>query len=124
MVSNLVKINLRICDYLCCYQFLVFIYDSNNKLVCKQTVRDWDSIDFYPPYIGTYAMKVIVFEKIPKVIYKTSFYYGKSSQNCISFILPSIRNPILHPITIKMTDQNYRGLPIMKGEIKLWQNHI
>lgn len=54
-------------------------------------------------------------------IKRASFYVDCYTQ-CYAFSTYELRNPQDDLVTFLLTDLNYDNLPIMKGEIILWQN--
>lgn len=116
------KINIKCIIYNVLYNciFQVFIYNKNN--VCVFNKCCCGNIFFKPSSFGTY--KIVIIPKIktyPNYI-SSSFIVDEKSDNLIIYNFKKIH--IAPLITIKITDQVYKGLKIMKGEIKLWPNHI
>ena len=104
-------IKCRVQNDLSFYKFKFKIFDLNNKLVLEdETDRN-----------GCYTCN------LPNKIYIVKIY-SKFEPNVMVGILNKKVNNFcfvkMHNITITWFDQNYIGLPIKKGEIKLWPNHI
>ena len=94
---------------LCFYKFKFKIFDLNNILE--------DETNKYGCYTCFLPQK--------KYIVK---FYSDLEPNVMVGILNKEINTFcfikMHNITITLLDKNYVGLPIKKGEIKIWQNHI
>ena len=98
------------------YKFNIKVY-KDNKLICE---RNNNKIFFYAEYYKLYKIKVNTTNNIYPKTKKLNIVFTPT--NCSKIIMNFSRYNIV-PITLKVTDQNYRGLLIEKGEITLWQNN-
>ena len=103
-------IKCRVKNDLCFYKFKFKIFDLDNNLI----------IDSETDKYGCYTCI------LPQKLYIIKIY----SDFCPNVMVGIINKEINHfyfvkmsSITITLLDQNYIGLPIKKGEIKLWPNH-
>ena len=104
-------------DSLSNYKFNIKVY-KENKLICE---KNNNKIYFYAEYYKLYKIKISTNNNLyPKTKCQNVVF---TPTNCSKIIINFSRENT-NPITLKLTDQNYKGLLIEKGEITLWQNHI
>ena len=104
-------IKCRVQNDLCFYKFKFKIFDLNNNLV----------LDAETDKYGSYTCF------LPQKLYIIKIYSDLEPNTMIGVLNKSVNNFCfikMHNIVITLKDQNYIGLPIKKGEIKLWRNHI
>lgn len=99
-----------------CY---IKIYNSKQELVSTGTTNKKGN--FYFDALYNHVYKIIAIENGISKIICTSFISNQKTKE-LTIIFPNQTINKLHPITIEVTDENYQGLPITKGEIKLWKN--
>lgn len=123
MANNKIKLTCYTCNSLNILKYHIFIYNLENKLIINKTIKENDVLYFELPCFDIYKIKIIMYDYIPRIIYKTSFYYSKNCNKLsFAFKIPNINTSIKKPITLTITDQNYKDLQIAKGEIHLWQS--
>ena len=104
-------IKCRVQNDLCFYKFKFKIFDLDNNLI----------IDSETDKYGCYTCF------LPQKLYIIKIYSDLEPSPLIGILNKPVNNFCfikMHLVTITLTDQNYIGLPIKKGEIKLWPNHI
>lgn len=112
-----------ICRVLGCYDglFSVSLYDSCKKMIdLKYADRDGRAV-FIIPQSGVYSVYACAYGLSPKAI--SSKLYLNRDDYCLKYFIFNEYHPerrIIHA-TFHLTDQNYTGLPILKGVTKLWQ---
>ncbi len=99
----------------------VKIYNAYNELVLNSNTDEYGYLKCCLRCGKLYKIIITSKSLFPYKIIK-KIYIGKSEMNKLYFIFTKPIFKRLHPITIRITDQNYNGLPIMKGKIILWQN--
>ena len=103
-------IKCRVQNDLCFYKFKFKIFDLNNNLILDSETDKYGCYTCFLPQ-KKYIIKI----------------YSALNPNPLIGILDKPVNTFCfiksQSVTITLTDQNYIGLPIMKGEIKLWPNH-
>lgn len=98
----------------------VKIYDSNNNLFCEGKTNEFGIFNFIPTKGSIYK---IVIKPIKNCLYPykiCKIYYSNNITKNIPFIFFKYIPKFHHFITFKLTDENYKNLPIEKGEIKIW----
>ena len=95
----------------------ILIFEGNTSLKENYIIYDFPSFDIY---------KIIIYSSqnvIPGYICK-NVYIHKNICSTLLFLfeIPSKKKNI--PKKCYLTDKNYKGLPIMKGEMILWPNHM
>ena len=104
-------IKCRVKNDLCFYKFKFKIFDLNNNLV----------LDSETDKYGCYTCI------LPQKKYIIKFYTTLEPNIMVGILNKQMNNFCFikkHNVTITLFDENYIGLPIKKGEIKLWPNHI
>lgn len=117
MAKKKLKCLVRNC--LTSYKYDIKIYDSNGLLVFNGKTNDYGFIYFEAKNWEVYKIEIEPPIRIYPSIIKKYFIFKENSCDTITFIFYKIL-----PIVIKLIDKNYRNLPIEKGEIILWQDHI
>lgn len=108
------KINIFIINSSC--NNLLQIFDTNNNKIKEVYVNN--KYEFDAKLNCVYKIRIISGSNILKTsIYVSNMYNGP-------YIFSIQKENIFHKILIKFIDQNYCGLKIEKGVIKLWQNNI
>ena len=95
---------------LCFYKFKFKIFDLDKHLI----------LDSETDKYGCYTCI------LPQKKYITKIYSDFEPNPLIGVLNKSVNNFCfirMHNVVITLFDQNYIGLPIGKGEIKLWPNH-
>ena len=93
------------------YKYNIIVYDINNKIICKGVTKD--NIYYFNCKKGYY--KALIYNN-----YLGHKYISFNTNNRIIIVYFNM----FKKITLHFTDKNYIGLPIEKGRIDLWQNHI
>ena len=104
-------IKCRVQNDLCFYKFKFKIFDLCNNLVLSS---ETDKYGCYTCFL-------------PQKLYIIKIYSALDSGVLVGILNKPINNfyfAKMHNIIITLTDQNYIGLPIKKGDVKLWPNHI
>jgi hypothetical protein len=101
-------------DCLGLYKYHILIYNDLNELIIDDYTH-LGKLFFTVPKNKLY--KIVVINKCQRKICKSIF--TNASTEKIIFIFNKI-NLSSHPIITKLTDKYYPGLPIMKGDIDLW----
>lgn len=116
------KVNIKciLVDSINYINYYIWIYNNKNELIDEGFSNNGN---FCFNSFNNQIFKIIIKPessscKICKYIYIDS---KKDNKLCFKF-KSKVKNKCL--ITINLTDQNYKGLPIEKGEIFLWQNNI
>lgn len=120
MEDKILKIKCILCNSINIYKYKLLIYNHNNKLICNDYTNENGCFQFQVPDYGIYKIIFLNSQTNPQKMCVTTLI-RKNHQNkiTITFNYPSKKKLFL----ITLTDQNYRGLPIAKGEIILWQNN-
>lgn len=122
MEKERIKIKCYSCNSRNRYSYHLFVYNSKHHLLVDKHLKKDGSISFTLPYFGIYKIKIIQYNGIEKSIYYTPFLYTKTGKRHLYFSFFNKNDSFFHPITINITDKNYEGLFIKKGEIRLWPN--
>lgn len=116
-----IKIRCLLCNCIAYYPYHILIYNHKQHLIYDGFTTKYGVLDFDFPEYGLY--KIVIKSNnswIPKVN-KKSIFLSPNCSDLLIFTLHSYCNSkSKDPITIRLTDRNYKGLPIEKGEIKLW----
>ena len=80
------------------------------------------NIDCYFNYFGIYKIIINDFGYYNKKRCIILFINKKTPEELLIVNTPFIKKS--HKVNINLTDQNYKGLPIVKGEIILWEKNI
>src|SRR5574344_261718 len=121
MMCN-VNIKCIICDTLNRYSFEIKIYDDCNHLLVNKCTNKFGVLSVKLFKKGLY--KIIIKTKCflyPNYICKKIFINKTNNQFTFNF------NQCIHkthPIIITIVDKYYKNLPLLKGEIHLWQKNI
>ena len=103
-------------DSILSYKFNIKV-SKDNKLICKKNIN---KIFFYAECYKLYKIQVNTNNNLyPKTKCQNIVF---TPTNC-SKILINFSTENMVPITLKVTDKNYKGLLIEKGEITLWQKN-
>lgn len=115
------KIECLVCNSNELNTYCIEIYNSKWELIYKNIIdNNYICVTF--PYSGIY--KVIIKSNNCNILPRTiveSIYVCNTKDITFKFYKCCLINK-KSPVTLKLTDENYVGLPIMKGEIILWQN--
>lgn len=101
------------------YCYKILIYNSKNEKIVDSYTDKMGVFNFKCPCFGIYKIIIIPDYRLVPAKKCITILVNQKTTDKLSFIFTSRVN-YFHPITIKMTDQNYKGLPIMKGKIILW----
>ena len=105
--------------------FEVVLYNADRNIIDSQRTDKNGIVRLSPPCPGTYTIKVSGNKHLsPKAIY--SWITVGRCCNCLKYFVFEARippYPIIHA-AFKLNDRYYSGLPINKGDIYLWQDHI
>ena len=107
----------RCCDTISDLFYFICVYDNKNSLIFKGKTDGKGNIKVEFPCYGIYKLFIVDCKKFIK--------------NCVIVLIDedfpeefTIVSSILckknHPIKFSLTDRNYKNLPIMKGEFKIW----
>lgn len=99
----------------------VCVYDINNNIIIDDYTNNIGNIDIELPHYGIYKIHIIN----PKNCIRNCMVIlvNKNFPNEL-FIVNEIKQNRPHSIHFVLIDENYKNLPIMKGEIILWQKSI
>lgn len=122
MEYKIIKIKCLLCNSIDIYKYEIFIYDIDGNIVYNGKTNDKGYILFKVPYLGIYKIIIKAEKNICPKIISEKILIHKNCPNTILFTFKKLNKNYLSPITIKLTDKNYKNLPIEKGEIRLWQN--
>lgn len=101
-------------------KYHIWIYNLKDKLVYEGSSK-CGNIFFTPPHNGVFKL-VIQFKNSSCRICKMIYIHSNMNPTfCFKF---QKKTKMKHSITFHVTDHHYRGLPIEKGEIFIWQNNI
>lgn len=92
------------------------IFDSNNQKIKEDYI--YNTYIFKGDLNKPYKIRIIS----NTGILNSSFYIDEKYTK--KYVFDTRRKSKFHKVFIKIIDQNYTGLKIEKGDIKLWQNHI
>lgn len=95
----------------------ILVFDDKNEMLYDGYTDMKGYFSFQASYFGIYKIVVLVNGNREYEVIKILVQEGKN--NCFIFRFNDI-NINLHTITILVTDRNYQGLPIEKGEMSLW----
>lgn len=117
-----IKIKCFAMDTLDHYLYRIIIYNDKKEMILNE-VTTQDLFLFDVPYYGVYQIIVVPYANLVcDSACKTVFIHKNFEQTLyFSFYKPSKSKKT---VTLILTDQNYKGLPIEKGVIKLWQNRM
>lgn len=118
MIVAKMKIYCKLCDSIDNYQYNIKIYDENNRLIFNKETNSYGYIFFNVIYGRVYKIVASNCKAIPKVRC-VMVYINNTCSNKVLITFNKFTNN--HPVTIKLTDQYYRGLPISKGRVILWK---
>ena len=122
MKNKKIKLNFRVEDNLNIYSYNVKFYDENNNLISEGVTNELGGLDFNVPGFGVYQI----------VVYSSSIIPCRQclvllvNENTPEFLLFTFNRYNVkkqHLITVNLTDKIYKGLPIMKGQVILWQDN-
>lgn len=109
-----IKIKCIVCNSLERYYFHIKIYNVNNKLIAESNIDNYKPYIITIPYNGIYKVRISNYS----IIRDEMIIINEHSPNTICYYFYQKKKR--KPITIILTDKNYKGLPIEKGEIALW----
>lgn len=120
MKNNEVKIRYILNDRLDNSYHKILIFNNENKLLFDGYTDVKGSFLFQAPYFGIY--KIIILTK-EKTLCKVMKILVRKNKN--NYFLFKINNKKinLQTVTFWVTDKNYKGLPLKKGEMILWQKN-
>lgn len=122
MSNKTIKIRCRLCDSLNNYCYKIKIYNNKNELVVNSYTDNRGCLLFKIPYFGVYKIIILNNSFIPRKKVLTIFINKHiCNELVVTFNKYCIKKR--HPITIIMTDKNYKGLPITKGRMILWKTN-
>ncbi|MBP3635891.1 MAG: hypothetical protein J6J17_05540 [Bacilli bacterium] len=124
MNDDKIKIKCKVLDSIDEYKFNIKIYDSYNTLIYCGNTDESGTMYFKPKYYGVY--KVIITNKkniYPRKLCSSILIYNNYCHTFLFSFYKCLKNKN-NPITIILTDKNYKNLPIEKGEILLWPKNI
>ncbi len=114
-------IKCALCNSIDICKYHVFIYNCKNELICDNYTNENGVVHFKPTYYGIYKIKVVPNKYIVPNKICTTILISKNYCNRVLILFNKCPESFNHPIKVKLTDKNYKGLPIKKGEIILWQ---
>ncbi|MGM9881829.1 MAG: hypothetical protein ACI31S_03180 [Bacilli bacterium] len=120
MKNKNMQIRCYVINYLNIVPCQVSIYNSNNDLIYEGNTNKYGIFEFELDSCGLYKF-VIKQSKLniyPQVICQPYYFNGKNRIARFCFFT-SVRRKY-HPITFKLTDKNYKNLPIEKGAVNIW----
>lgn len=116
------KIKLKFCDFLNICNYKIFIYDENNHLLKSMEINNSNYIPLEITYCGIYKIVIISKHLYPK---KRCFVLYLDRKTPDTLLIPyQVRQKKSRKIEFNLTDEVYKGLPIEKGEITLWEKNI
>lgn len=99
------------------------IYTNDNQLIFKKKNIEFGIFQYTFPSQGMYKLQItIAKDRYIYTIWKNIYITEKESDKIYLYL--NISNSIKTYKIMQLTDQNYEGLPIEKGEIKLWLNNM
>lgn len=117
MIIRKIKVKFRMIDSLCIPNYKIEIYDKYHNLVFDEFADESGCICFDATYFGIYKIVIYNFYLQKMCI---PIFVSENNSKELSIILDetSINK---RSIAMNLTDQNYKDLPINRGEIILWK---
>lgn len=106
MKNKKITIQCRLCDNLDNYKYLIEIYDCNCNLILKSYTDNYGYFYFNVSSFGIY--KIVASNNIVYPKKKCLNYY--LNEDCCNNLLIVFSKR--HPVAIRLTDENYKNLPI------------
>lgn len=117
------KIKCRVCGTMEPAQFYIKIYNIKKELIFDSVTDSLGCVVVNFPYDGVYNITITSSNNlVPKEIKRVLYVYDFCPDTLL-FNFNNINNYESAPIKFVVTDTNYKGLPIMKGELILWQKN-
>lgn len=118
-MNRKVKIKCYLCDTISTYQFHVKIFDERKCLIFDKDTDCLGEAEFFIKKFGVY--KIVIIPKSPlNPRYISKYIYIDNDTKVLPFAF-SINCYHEHQIIVELTDRYYSGLPVLKGEVDLWQ---
>lgn len=117
MITRKIKIRFRLTNSLCIPNYRIEIQDKYRDLLFNDYVDNLGCIYFNTKYLGLYRIIVYDCNLFRKCI---PIFINRNNWRELSIILDDVIDN-KNSITVKLTDQNYKDMPISKGEIILWE---
>lgn len=118
MKSKIIRINCQNFDWVNLYIKKVNYVDNKRELTIRECYDDWGYFYLKVLYLGIY--RIIITNR--KMLLKGNWqmlFFDTSKMNFLDITLNKLIRK-LHPITVYLKDQNYKGLPI-EGRLILWK---
>lgn len=114
-----------ICEVKECYCncFNIFVYDLDGILIFNKKINNNNTVEFPIKSSETYRIRVCAKHMLTPLCIN-SWVTIEKDKNYSKYFCFNLKESCKHKehITLKLTDQNYNGLPISRGKISLWQN--
>ena len=122
MSKRRVKIKCLVSNSLCKYTFKIKVYDDNDNLVCDSIGNE---IEFMANTYRAYKVMIFSCNNLYISFICKDIVFSSCNSNLVIIDFNNIKEkPHMAFVTLTITDENYKGLMLKKGEIKLWPNHI
>lgn len=119
-MKRIVTLKCRKYDSLSVPLYHIYVYNINNNIIVDGYTNNLGNIKIEFPHDGIYKVHIINSKN--------------GNKNCIVilinknfpselFIVNEVKRNSSRSIHLILTDKNYKNLPIMKGEIILWQKN-
>ncbi len=123
-MDTLVKSRLTVICEADCFQeicFNVTLYNNDSEIISTKKASNKEKVEFEIPYCGRYKIRAEANDYLSPVV---AFRWVKLSRcmNCSQYFkfLKIKKPPRIVKVTFKLTDANYKNLPIQQGVINLW----
>lgn len=117
------KIKCRVCSTIEPSLFYIKIYNMRKELIYDAVTDNLGCVLFNFPDNGIYNITITSSNNlVPKEIRSVLCVYDFCPDTLL-FNFNNINNYESLPIKFIVTDTNYKGLPITKGELILWQKN-
>ena len=113
-----VKIKCKLSNSINNYKYEIIIYNCYCEKIFNEFTDENGILFFDAPYYGVYKI-LILKNKNQRLC--TNFYIGNNVDEDFYFLITNLKKDF-HLITFKITDKNYKGLPIKEGKITLCKN--
>lgn len=114
---NNIKINCYMCSSLDNVIYHICIYDEDDNIVYEKNTNK--KLIFNPKHNGIFKVIASIDNKYNSYIKRKTLIFNSNHTKNINIIFH--KKYINKPKIIYFTDKNYKNMPIMKGEIILWQ---